>query len=198
MARVFVTGSSTGLGLMAAQLLLELGHRVVVHGRNQARTDVALAAAPRADAAVIGDLSKIRDMRAVAEQVNRLGEFELGDPQCWYWLPRIAACRDRGSSSRAIRNQYTGAVRADGADRAAEAACLPEFRHASERQVGYQRPYLGKAPLAWSRGLCGDQVARRADRVRRSTAMAGRALQCTRARLGGDQDGRCERPGHSG
>ena len=76
MARVFVTGSSTGLGLMAAQLLLELGHRVVVHGRNQARADVALAAAPRADAAVIGDLSKIRDMRAVAEQVNRLGEFD--------------------------------------------------------------------------------------------------------------------------
>jgi NAD(P)-dependent dehydrogenase (short-subunit alcohol dehydrogenase family) len=76
MARAFVTGSSTGLGLMAAQLLLELGHRVVVHGRNQARADVALAAAPRADAAVIGDLSKIRDMRAVAEQVNRLGEFD--------------------------------------------------------------------------------------------------------------------------
>ena len=43
MARAFVTGSSTGLGLMAAQLLLELGHRVVVHGRNQARADVALA-----------------------------------------------------------------------------------------------------------------------------------------------------------
>ena len=76
MARVLVTGSSTGLGLMAAQLLLELGHRVVVHGRNQARADVALAAAPRADAAVIGDLSKIRDMRAVAEQVNGLGEFD--------------------------------------------------------------------------------------------------------------------------
>jgi NAD(P)-dependent dehydrogenase (short-subunit alcohol dehydrogenase family) len=76
MARVFVTGSSTGLGLMAAQLLLEMGHRVVVHGRNQARADVALTAAPRADAAVIGDLSKIRDMRSVAEQVNRLGEFD--------------------------------------------------------------------------------------------------------------------------
>lgn len=76
MARVFVTGSSTGLGLMAAQLLLELGHRVVVHGRNQARADAALAAAPGADAAVIGDLSKIREMRAVAEHANRLGPFD--------------------------------------------------------------------------------------------------------------------------
>ena len=30
MARVFVTGSSTGLGLMAAQLLIEQGHGVVL------------------------------------------------------------------------------------------------------------------------------------------------------------------------
>jgi NAD(P)-dependent dehydrogenase (short-subunit alcohol dehydrogenase family) len=76
MARVLVTGSSTGLGLMAARLLLELGHRVVVHGRNQARADAALAAAPGSDAAVIGDLSTIRGMRAAAEQANRLGAFD--------------------------------------------------------------------------------------------------------------------------
>jgi NAD(P)-dependent dehydrogenase (short-subunit alcohol dehydrogenase family) len=61
---------------MAAQLLLELGHRVVVHGRDQGRADAALAAAPAADAVVIGDLSKIPDMHAVAAQVNRLGEFD--------------------------------------------------------------------------------------------------------------------------
>jgi hypothetical protein len=34
-----------------------------------------LAGAPR-DAALIGDLSKIRDTRAVAEQANSLGEFD--------------------------------------------------------------------------------------------------------------------------
>ena len=76
MARVFITGSATGLGLMPAQLLLELGHRVVVHGRDQARADAAMAAAPGSDAAVIGDLSDIRGMRAVAEQVNQLGAFD--------------------------------------------------------------------------------------------------------------------------
>jgi hypothetical protein len=37
MARVFITGSSDGLGLMAARLLIEQGHEVVVHGRNEAR-----------------------------------------------------------------------------------------------------------------------------------------------------------------
>jgi nucleoside-diphosphate-sugar epimerase len=31
MARVFITGSSDGLGLMAAKLLIEQGHDVVLH-----------------------------------------------------------------------------------------------------------------------------------------------------------------------
>jgi NAD(P)-dependent dehydrogenase (short-subunit alcohol dehydrogenase family) len=34
MSRIFITGSSDGLGLMAAQLLLEQGHSVVLHARN--------------------------------------------------------------------------------------------------------------------------------------------------------------------
>ncbi len=76
MSRVFITGSSTGLGLMAAQLLVEMGHRVVVHGRNQARADAALAAAPGAEAAVVGDLADIGEMRAVADQINALGRFD--------------------------------------------------------------------------------------------------------------------------
>jgi NAD(P)-dependent dehydrogenase (short-subunit alcohol dehydrogenase family) len=76
MSRVFITGSSTGLGLMAAQLLVEMGHRVVVHGRNRVRADDALASVPGADAAVVGDLSIVREMCAVAEQTDRLGRFD--------------------------------------------------------------------------------------------------------------------------
>jgi NAD(P)-dependent dehydrogenase (short-subunit alcohol dehydrogenase family) len=76
MSRVFITGSSTGLGLMAARLLVEMQHRVVVHGRNQVRADAALAAVPGAETAVVGDLSNIREMRAVAEQINALGRFD--------------------------------------------------------------------------------------------------------------------------
>ena len=76
MARIFVTGSSTGLGLMTAQLLIEQGHRVVLHGRNRARADDAMAAAPGAEAVVIGDLSNIREMRGVADEINRLGRCD--------------------------------------------------------------------------------------------------------------------------
>jgi NAD(P)-dependent dehydrogenase (short-subunit alcohol dehydrogenase family) len=61
MARIFVTGSSTGLGLMAGQLLISQGHEVVLHGRNQERADEARLAAPGAAAAVTGDLSRIGD-----------------------------------------------------------------------------------------------------------------------------------------
>ncbi len=39
MARVFITGSSDGLGLVAAQLLVEQSHSVVLHARNQQRAD---------------------------------------------------------------------------------------------------------------------------------------------------------------
>ncbi len=48
MARVFVTGSADGLGLMAAQALIELGHKVTLHARNDARAEVARKAAPGA------------------------------------------------------------------------------------------------------------------------------------------------------
>jgi NAD(P)-dependent dehydrogenase (short-subunit alcohol dehydrogenase family) len=40
MARVFVTGSADGLGLMAGRLLIEKGHRVVLHARNDKRAEV--------------------------------------------------------------------------------------------------------------------------------------------------------------
>jgi len=76
MARVFVTGSSTGLGLMAGQLLVEQGHRVVLHARNPARADETRRALPQAEAVVGGDLSSVAGARGVAAQVNALGRFE--------------------------------------------------------------------------------------------------------------------------
>jgi NAD(P)-dependent dehydrogenase (short-subunit alcohol dehydrogenase family) len=35
--RIFITGSADGLGRAAAQTLLEQGHEVVVHARNEDR-----------------------------------------------------------------------------------------------------------------------------------------------------------------
>ena len=76
MARVFITGSSDGLGLMAGRLLIEQGHSVVLHARNGARKRDAEAAAPGAEAVVVGDLASIAQTRGVADQVNALGAFD--------------------------------------------------------------------------------------------------------------------------
>src|ERR1700758_4043562 len=76
MARVFITGSADGLGKMAAQLLVEQGHTVVLNARNDARAHEALNNLPGAESVVIGDLSIIRQTRDVADQVNALGVFD--------------------------------------------------------------------------------------------------------------------------
>ncbi|MBU9424026.1 SDR family NAD(P)-dependent oxidoreductase [Burkholderia gladioli] len=76
MARIFITGSTDGLGLMAGQLLAQDGHRVVLHARNAERADQARRRLPGAEAIVSGDLSTLDAMREVAEQANRLGQFD--------------------------------------------------------------------------------------------------------------------------
>jgi NAD(P)-dependent dehydrogenase (short-subunit alcohol dehydrogenase family) len=76
MPRVFITGSSDGLGRMAAQLLTEQGHSVVLHARNEQRGREALSAVPGAETVVIGDLASLTQTRNLAAQVNALGDFD--------------------------------------------------------------------------------------------------------------------------
>jgi NAD(P)-dependent dehydrogenase (short-subunit alcohol dehydrogenase family) len=76
MARVLITGSSDGLGLMAGQLLADQGHKVVLHARSDARAADAKKALPKAEAVVVGDLGAIAATKDVAAQVNALGSFD--------------------------------------------------------------------------------------------------------------------------
>jgi NAD(P)-dependent dehydrogenase (short-subunit alcohol dehydrogenase family) len=76
MSRIFISGSSTGLGLMAGELLIHQGHQVVLHARNPARVDAAKRALPKAEAIVEGDLDTIAGAKAVAARVNELGRFD--------------------------------------------------------------------------------------------------------------------------
>jgi NAD(P)-dependent dehydrogenase (short-subunit alcohol dehydrogenase family) len=76
MPRIFITGSSDGLGLMAARLLVDQGHRVTLHARNDARAADTRRALPQADAVVVGDLSSIAQTRRVADAVNALGRHD--------------------------------------------------------------------------------------------------------------------------
>src|ERR1700722_8744160 len=76
MARIFITGSTDGLGRMAAELLIDQGHQVVLHARNSLRAQDLATRLPSAKDIVIGDLSSIAQTREVAEQVNRLGRCD--------------------------------------------------------------------------------------------------------------------------
>jgi NAD(P)-dependent dehydrogenase (short-subunit alcohol dehydrogenase family) len=72
-ARVFITGSTAGLGRAAAAELLGGGHEVVVHARDAARAASVADLARRGARVVIGDLASRADTRAVAEQVHAIG-----------------------------------------------------------------------------------------------------------------------------
>ena len=76
MSRVFITGSSDGLGLMAARRLVADGHSVTLHARNPGRADDTRAALPQAGGVVIGDLSTLAGMTQVARQANEAGHFD--------------------------------------------------------------------------------------------------------------------------
>jgi NAD(P)-dependent dehydrogenase (short-subunit alcohol dehydrogenase family) len=74
MARIFITGSADGLGQLSAKWLIERGHDVVVHGRNEQRAKDALLSG--AAHSVHGDLSTLEGMKQVARQANALGKFD--------------------------------------------------------------------------------------------------------------------------
>ncbi len=76
MARIFITGSSDGLGQLAAKSLVAMGHRVVLHARNEERAKSALNAIPDAEKVLTGDLSDISATKQLAQKVNELGAFD--------------------------------------------------------------------------------------------------------------------------
>jgi len=76
MARVLITGSADGLGRLAAQTLLDDGHEVVVHARDDDRLAAVRDLVDRGAAAVVGDLSDLAQTRGVAGQVSDLGRMD--------------------------------------------------------------------------------------------------------------------------
>ncbi|MCG2587271.1 SDR family NAD(P)-dependent oxidoreductase [Rhodohalobacter sulfatireducens] len=76
MARIFITGSSAGLGQLAAKSLISQGHRVLLHARNQNRKQDTLESVQDAEDVLIGDLSSIEETKHLAEKVMALGTFD--------------------------------------------------------------------------------------------------------------------------
>jgi NAD(P)-dependent dehydrogenase (short-subunit alcohol dehydrogenase family) len=75
-SRIFVTGSTDGLGRAAARVLMSEGHHVVLHARTLERAATLGDLAPRAAGVVIGDLSSAAETRGLADQVNGIGRMD--------------------------------------------------------------------------------------------------------------------------
>lgn len=76
MARIFITGSADGLGHLAAKQLVNEGHQVVLHARNEKRGQEAMAKVKGAEAVVTADLSVMEETIQLADKVNKLGRFD--------------------------------------------------------------------------------------------------------------------------
>ena len=77
MAKIFITGSADGLGYLAAKLLIELGHQVVLHARNAERRLEVIRKAPGAAGVLTGDLSNMEEIKKLAHEVNRIGTLDV-------------------------------------------------------------------------------------------------------------------------
>ncbi|MFL6575576.1 MAG: SDR family NAD(P)-dependent oxidoreductase, partial [Povalibacter sp.] len=76
MSRIFITGSTDGLGLAAARTLMDEGHEVVLHARSPQRASSLSDLRSRSAGLVTGDLSSAAETRKVAEQVNSIGRMD--------------------------------------------------------------------------------------------------------------------------
>jgi NAD(P)-dependent dehydrogenase (short-subunit alcohol dehydrogenase family) len=76
MSRIFITGSTDGLGRASAQSLMAAGHEVVLHARSADRAAAVADLAAGSAGVAIGDLSRAADTRAVADQVNAIGRMD--------------------------------------------------------------------------------------------------------------------------
>lgn len=76
MARIFITGSSHGLGKLAAEKLIAAGHQVVLHARNEERADLLKSQFSNSYPILIADLSNLEETKKLAKADNDLGKFD--------------------------------------------------------------------------------------------------------------------------
>ena len=75
--RILITGSTGGAGQLAAAYLMKRGHTVVAHARNAKRAADVRRDLPGLEGVVTGDLLDLDQTRALAEQINALGTFDV-------------------------------------------------------------------------------------------------------------------------
>src|SRR5438105_1672465 len=96
MGRIFITGSTDGLGRAAARSLMEQGHEVVLHARSLERASAVADLAARSAGVVIGDLSRAAETRGIADQVNGIGRMDAVIHNAGTYLQRSRGATPEG------------------------------------------------------------------------------------------------------
>ena len=76
MTRIFITGSSDGIGLLTARNLIAQGHDVYLHARNVQRASQTKSAAPGAREVLVADISTLGGMKDLADSANQHAPFD--------------------------------------------------------------------------------------------------------------------------
>lgn len=76
MAKIFITGSTDGIGFLAAEKLIKEGHDVVLHARNAERAAQVREKLSSAEKVLVADLSSLEETKRLAAEVNALGRFD--------------------------------------------------------------------------------------------------------------------------
>jgi NAD(P)-dependent dehydrogenase (short-subunit alcohol dehydrogenase family) len=102
-SRIFITGSTDGLGRAAAGALIGDGHDVVLHARTRKRARALSDLAPIAAGFVIGDLASAAETRELAGQVNEIGQMDAVIHNAGVFLePSRAATADGHAKTLAV------------------------------------------------------------------------------------------------
>jgi NAD(P)-dependent dehydrogenase (short-subunit alcohol dehydrogenase family) len=92
MATICITGSSDGIGLATARVLLADGHRVLIHARSRDRGRPVLEQLGGEAALVTGDLAQLDEVHRLADQIHAHGPVDALVHNAGVWV--------RGSTPR--------------------------------------------------------------------------------------------------
>ena len=112
MPRIFITGSTDGLGRAAAGALIREGHNVVLHARTRERAAALSDLAADAAGVVIGDLSSAAETRDLAGQVNQIGRMDAVIHNSGVFLEPSRATTAEAHAKTLAVNSATPSIRA--------------------------------------------------------------------------------------
>lgn len=76
MAKIFITGSTDGIGFLAARQLINNGHEVHLHARNERRSKDVRHMLNSKIPVFIADLSDMYQVRHLADELNMQGKYD--------------------------------------------------------------------------------------------------------------------------